>query len=448
MADQTRILIKNGRIIDPSQSFDAISDLLIENGKITAMDSPGKIPESKDLNSDGRLHSSIIDANGMWVLPGLIDIHVHLREPGFEYKETIETGAKAAVAGGFTSVACMANTQPVNDNVQTTKFIKDKAKALAPCRVFPIGAVTVGLKGLELSDISGMVKEGICAISDDGMPVVNSQIMRKAMEIAKDHGIPVISHAEDPTLVNQGVMNEGRVSTDLGLHGNPPAAEEIMVAREIALCRMTGAPVHIAHISTAVAIEHLRRARQDGLPVTAEACPHHLFLSEENVRGRDTSFKMAPPLRTQSDLEALRKAVAEDLVTVIATDHAPHGPVDKNLEFAKAANGIIGLQTAAPLTLGLVHQGIISPSHWVATMTINPARLLNLPHGSLAIGRDADVTLVDPNAEWTLTESMIVSKSHNSPFFGWKFKGKVAATIVGGKIVYKTEDSRLKEALL
>jgi len=450
-ANKLRVLIKNGRIIDPSQNHDALGDLLIEDGKIAAMDAPGKIPETRD----GRT-ASVIDAEGLWVLPGLIDIHVHLREPGFEYKETIETGGKAAVAGGFTSVACMANTLPVNDNIQTTVFIRDKAKAVAPCRVFPIGAVTVGLKGLELADISGMVKEGICAISDDGMPVINSQIMRRAMEVAKEHGIPVISHAEDPTLVNHGVMNEGRVSTDLGLHGNPAAAEEIMVAREIALCRLTRSPVHIAHISTEVAIEHLRRARQDGLPVTAEACPHHLFLSEENIRGpkgskspnrNDTAFKMAPPLRTQRDLQALRKALAEKLVTIIATDHAPHGPIDKNQEFALAANGIIGLQTAAPLTLGLVHQGILSPSHWVETMTLSPARLLNLPHGSLAVGREADVTLIHPNQEWTLTESDIVSKSHNSPFFGWKFKGKVAATLVGGKIVYRPEDSKLRKAL-
>ncbi len=241
--------------------------------------------------------------------------------------------------------------------------------------------------------------------------------------------------------MNQGVMNEGRVSTELGLHGNPAAAEEIMVAREIALCRLTGTPVHIAHISTEIAIEHLRRAREAGLPVTAEACPHHLFLTEENVKdlkGPNTAFKMAPPLRTQRDLEALRKAVAENLVSIIATDHAPHTVADKNQDFATAANGIIGLQTAVPLTLGLVHQGILSASRWVETMTSSPARLLNLPHGSLAIGRAADVTLLDPNREWTLNESEIVSKSHNSPFLGWKFRGKVAATIVGGKTVYQT----------
>jgi dihydroorotase len=334
----------------------------------------------------------------------------------------------------------MANTSPVNDNVATTRLILEKAKLAKTCRVFPIGAVTVGLKGQQLADLEGMVKEGICAISDDGMPVVNSQIMRTAMEIAKDLQIPVISHAEDPSLVNQGVMNEGRVSAELGLRGNPAAAEEIMVAREIALCRLTKTPIHIAHISTAVAIEHLRRAREDGLPVTAEACPHHLFLTEEDVRGRDTSFKMAPPLRTQKDLEALRKALADNLVTIIATDHAPHSLADKEQDFTLAANGIIGLQTAAPLTLGLVHQGILTPSRWVDSLTCSPARLLNLPHGTLGLGREADITLLNPDLEWTLNEDEIVSKSHNSPFFGWKFKGKVAATLVSGKTVYSAKN--------
>jgi dihydroorotase len=369
-----------------------------------------------------------------------MDIHVHLREPGLEYKETIETGTRAAVAGGFTSVACMANTHPVNDNSYVTAFIRERAKNHAACRVFPVGAVTKGLKGEELAEIGGMVAEGACAISDDGMPVMNSYLMRKAMDYAKAFGIPIISHAEDWNLVGQGVMNEGALSNELGLRGNPAAAEEIMVAREIALCRLTRTPIHIAHISTAVALEHLRRAKDAGLPVTAEASPHHLILNENCLREYHTHFKMAPPLRSPEDVEALQKAVSEGLVEIIATDHAPHGIVDKAVEFDQAANGIIGLQTAVPLTLGLVHQGIVSPPRWIESLTRHPARLLNLPYGTLRPGQAADVTIIQPHLDWTFGEKDILSKSHNSPFIGWKFKGKVTTTIVQGQIVYSHKE--------
>ena len=426
---QNRILIQGGRIIDPSQNYDALGDILIENGKIIALDEPGKIPTHPG--------TQIILAKGMWALPGLIDIHVHLREPGLEYKETIETGTRAAVAGGFTSVACMANTQPVNDNAYVTAFIREKAKATGHCRVFPIGAVTKGLKGEELAEIGGMVAEGACAISDDGMPVMNSYLMRKAMDYSKAFGIPIISHAEDWNLVGQGVMNEGALSNELGLRGNPAAAEEIMVAREIALCRLTRAPIHIAHISTKVALEHLYRAKEAGLPVTAEASPHHLTLTEECLKGYHTNFKMAPPLRSTSDVEALQEALAKGWVEIIATDHAPHASTDKAVEFDHAANGIIGLQTAVPQTLKLVHQGVITPSRWVESLTHSPAKLLRLPHGTLKVGQEADVTLIQPDFEWTLTEGKILSKSHNSPFIGTKFKGIIVATMVAGKTVYQ-----------
>jgi dihydroorotase len=422
------ILIRGGTILDPSQNYFKLSDLLIEDGKIAAIDLPGRIPNHKA--------QQVISAENAWVLPGLIDIHVHLREPGLEYKETIETGAQAAVAGGFSSVACMANTHPVNDNSYVTAFIREKAKAVAACRVFPVGAVTKGLKGEELAEIGGMVAEGAKALSDDGMPIMNSYLMRKAMDYAKAFGVPIISHAEDLNLVGQGVMNEGALSNELGLRGNPAAAEEIMVAREIALCRLTRTPIHIAHISTAIALEHLRRAKDQGLPITAEACPHHLCLSEHHLRNYDTNFKMAPPLRSEEDVEALQKALAEGLVDIIATDHAPHGLVDKAVEFDQAANGIIGLQTAVPVTLELVHKGIISPMRWAEALTIKPAKLLNLPYGTLKVGRPADVTLLQPNQEWTLTEERIASKSHNSPFIGWRFKGNVMNTLVAGKIVY------------
>jgi dihydroorotase len=422
------ILIKNGRIIDPSRNYDSPGDLLIENGKIAALDQPGKIPASKA--------QTVIDAKGAWILPGLIDIHVHLREPGLEYKETIETGTRAAVAGGFTSVACMANTSPVNDTPYVTAFIRERAKATALCRVYPVGAVTKGLKGEELAEIGGMVAEGAFALSDDGMPVMNSYLMRKAMDYAKAFGVPIISHAEDWNLVGQGMMNEGSLSNELGLRGNPAAAEEIMVAREIALCRLTRCPVHIAHISTEVGLEHVRRAKEAGLPVTAEASPHHLTLDESCLRTYDTRFKMAPPLRGEKDVEALRQAVADGTVDVIATDHAPHGEIDKAVEFDQAANGILGLQTAIPLTLKLVHDGIVSPMRWVESLTVKPARLLNLPLGTLQVGKDADVTLLQANEKWVLTEDRILSKSINTPFLGWEFQGKIMATVVGGKIQY------------
>ncbi|MEK6578450.1 MAG: dihydroorotase, partial [Bdellovibrionota bacterium] len=312
------------------------------------------------------------------------------------------------------------------------------------CRVFPIGAVTKGLKGEELAEIGGMVSEGAVAISDDGMPVMNSYLMRKALDYAKAFGIPIISHAEDLNLVGQGVVNESALSTELGLRGNPAAAEEIMVAREIALCRLTRAPIHIAHISTAVALEHVLRAKDAGLPVTAEASPHHLTLDEEAVRGYDTNFKMAPPLRSEKDVEALQKAVATGLVDIIATDHAPHGIVDKALEFDLAANGIIGLQTAIPATLELVHQKIVSPKRWVESLSSAPAKLLNLPLGTLRIGREADITVLNPKKQWALRDSDLFSKSRNSPFIGKTFRGKITATIISGKIVYEDGSERAK----
>lgn len=424
------ILIRGGRIIDPSQKLDAEKDLLLEGGKVVAIDDPGKIP--------AKAGTRVVEAKGAWVLPGLIDIHVHLREPGLEYKETIETGTRAAAAGGFTSVACMANTQPVNDTPYVTAFIRERAKATASCRVFPIGAVTKGLKGEELAEIGGMIQEGAVAISDDGMPVMNSYLMRKAMDYAKAFGVPIISHAEDLNLVGKGAMNESALSNELGLRGIPAAAEEILIAREVALSRLTRCPVHIAHISTAIGLEHVRRAKHDGLPVTAEASPHHLTLTEEEVRGYDTNYKMAPPLRTESDVEALVGAVKEGLIDVIATDHAPHGIVDKMVEFTEAANGILGLQTAVPVTLELVHKGLVSAENWVNSFTGGPARLLKLPHGSLRIGSAADVTVLDPNALWTLSDELILSKSRNSPFLGHELRGKVKLTLVGGAEVYSS----------
>ena len=422
------VLITGGRILDPSKKTDKLGDLLIANGKIVAVDGVGKIPASKA--------AKVIRAKGKWVVPGLIDVHTHLREPGHEYKETIETGTRAAVAGGFTSVACMANTNPVNDSPNVTAFIREKAKTSGSCRVFPVGAVSKGLKGEELAEIGGMVAEGAMAISDDGMPVMNSYLMRKAMDYAKAFGIPVISHAEDANLVGQGMMNEGALSNELGLRGNPVAAEEIMVAREIALCRLTRCPVHIAHVSTALALEHIRRAKEDGLPIPAEATPHHLSLTEECLRQYDTNYKMAPPLRSEEDVEALRKALKTGLIDMIASDHAPHGMVDKILEFDHAACGVIGFQTSVPVTLQMVHEGLLKPLRWVELMTLAPARMLRLDLGTLQVGKEADVTILDPNEVWTLTDDQILSKSRNTPFFGRKMKGKVKQVWVAGQEKY------------
>jgi len=422
------ILIKNARIVDPSQKMNQEGDIWIEDGKIRAIEKPGQIPVTAGMR--------VIDAKGWLAMPGLIDLHVHLREPGLEYKESIETGTLAAAAGGFSSIACMANTMPVNDTPYVTAYIREKAKAVAACRVHIVGAVTRGLKGEELAEIGGMVQEGALAISDDGMPVMNSYLMRKAMDYAKAFGIPIISHAEDANLVGKGVMNESALSNELGLRGIPAAAEEIMIAREIALARLTRCPVHIQHISSAIGLEHIRRAKHDGLPITAEASPHHLTLTEECVRSYDTNFKMSPPLRTEKDVEALIDGVKTGLIDAIATDHAPHGVIDKAVEFSEASNGIIGLQTAVPVTLELVHKGIVSIDRWVESLTLAPAKLLKLSLGTLKVGAAADLTLIDPKREWSFTNEMNHSKSQNSPFFGTKLRGKVLLTLVDGVAKY------------
>jgi dihydroorotase len=430
------MLIKNAKLVDPSQKLNREADIWIEDGRVRAIENPGQITTRPGLE--------VIDARGMIAMPGLIDLHVHLREPGLEYKESIETGTAAAAAGGFSSVACMANTSPVNDTPYVTAYIREKAKAVAACRVHIVGAVTKGLRGEELAEIGGMVTEGAVAISDDGMPVMNSYLMRKAMDYAKAFGIPIISHAEDANLVGKGVMNEGALSNELGLRGIPAAAEEIMIAREIALARLTRCPVHIQHISTAIGLEHVRRAKEDGLPVTAEASPHHLTLTEEAIRAYDTSYKMSPPLRTEKDVEALRDGVKTGLIDAIATDHAPHGVIDKAVEFAEASNGIIGLQTAVPVTFALVRDGIVSLDRWVESMTLAPARLLKLPLGTLKVGAAADLTLLDPDREWTFSGEANRSKSQNSPYLGAKLRGQVMLTLVDGVVKFSALQSAQK----
>ena len=425
------ILIKGGQVIDPGR-VNGPADVLIDNGKILAVGQNLAPPAGKPGPS-----ATIIDARGKLVLPGLVDLHVHLREPGFEYKETIQTGTAAAVAGGFTSVCCMPNTSPVNDNQSITEFILEQARAAGNAHVFPVGAITKGSEGKELAEIGELRDAGCVAISDDGQPVVNSLIMRRAMEYALAFDLPVIDHCEDLQLAEGGCMNEGLVSTQLGLPGIPSAAEDVMVARNLALAELTKARLHLAHLSTAGSVRMVRAAKSRGIRVTAEVCPHHFSLTEEAVRGFNTHAKMNPPLRTWQDVQAIKEGLRDGTIDVIATDHAPHAVQDKQQQFAAAPNGIVGLETALPLTLALVEEGVLSLEAAVAKLTAEPARAFGLSKGSLAPGADADVVVVDPEAHWEVDPARFRSKSRNTPFAGWKVKGRVITTIVAGRVVYE-----------
>ena len=425
-----RILIKGGRVIDPGR-VNGPADVLIENGKIVAVGQKLDPPAGKADPS-----TTIIDARGKLVLPGLVDLHVHLREPGFEYKDTIQTGTAAAVAGGFTSVCCMPNTSPVNDNQSITEFILEQARLAGNAHVFPVGAITKGSEGKELAEIGELRHAGCVAISDDGQPVMNSLIMRRAMEYALAFDLPVIDHCEDLHLSEGGCMNEGLVSTQLGLPGIPSAAEDVMVARNLALAELTTARLHLAHLSTAGSVRMVRAAKSRGIRVTAEVCPHHFSLTEEAVRGFNTHAKINPPLRTWQDVQAIKEGLRDGTIDVIATDHAPHAVQDKQQQFAAAPNGIVGLETALPLTLALVEEGILSLEAAVAKLTIEPARAFGLSKGSLAPGADADVVMVDPEAQWEVDPARFRSKSRNTPFAGWKVKGRVITTIVAGRVVH------------
>jgi dihydroorotase len=422
------ILITGGHVIDPGRLNDR-ADVLIENGKIAAV--------GRNLARGGASSVTVINATGKLVLPGFIDLHVHLREPGFEYKETIQTGTASAVAGGFTSVCCMPNTNPVNDNQSITEFILDQARAAGNAHVFPIGAITKGSEGKELAEIGDLRRAGCVAISDDGQPVMNSLVMRRAMEYALAFDLPVIDHCEDLHLSEGGCMNEGLVSTQLGLQGIPSAAEDVMVARNLSLAELTGARLHLAHVSTAGSVRMVREAKGRGVRVTAEACPHHFSLTEEAVRGFNTLAKMNPPLRTWQDVQAIKDGLRDGTIDVIATDHAPHAAQEKQLEFAQAPNGIVGLETALPLTLALVEEGVLPLEAAVAKLTAEPAKAFRLPKGSLAPWADADLVMVDAQASWEVDPARFRSKSKNTPFAGWKVKGRVTTTIVAGRIVYE-----------
>jgi dihydroorotase len=417
------LLLRGGRVVDPANRIDAIQDVLIADGRIVRVGLALGAPEG----------TPVLDVAGKVVCPGFIDIHVHLREPGLEYKETIASGTRAAAAGGFTALACMANTEPVNDNRAVTDFILAKARVEGAVRVYPIGAVTRGLKGETLAEMGELAEGGCVAFSDDGKCVMNAEVYRRAMEYALPFGMPIISHAEDCHLARAGSMNEGLVSTELGLSGLPAAAEDVMVARDILLAELTGAHVHIAHISTAGAVRLVREGRARGIRVTAEVTPHHLVLSDEAVRDYDPNMKMAPPLRGKRDVEALLEALADGTIDCIATDHAPHALSDKEGEFEEAANGVVGLETAVSVLLDrLVRAGRLDLPTLVARFTAGPARLLNLPGGSLAAGAPADITILDLERSWTVEPGRFLSRSRNTPFGGWTGQGGPVLTLVGG----------------
>jgi len=421
------LLIKNGRMLDPGAGVDEAQDVLIGEGRIARV--------GKALRAPAGAQS--VDATGKVLCPGFIDIHVHLREPGFEYKETVASGTRAAAAGGFTAICCMANTSPVNDNRAVTDYILAKARAEGVVRVYPIGAVTKNLEGAQLAELAELAEAGCVAFSDDGKCVMNAELYRRAMEYTLPFGTPVISHAEDCTLAHGAAMNEGLVSTELGLRGQPAAAEEVMVARDIVLAELTGAHVHIAHVSTAGSVRMLREARARGIRVTSEVTPHHLLLTEEAVRSWDANTKMAPPLRGKRDVEALREALADGTIDCVATDHAPHALAEKEDEFAEAANGIVGLETAVSLLLdGLVRPGIIDLSTLVTRLSTAPARLLNLPGGSLSPGAAADITILDLAQPFTVDPRNFRSRSRNTPFGGRTGVGAPWMTIVGGVPVW------------
>lgn len=425
----TVLLIRNGTIIDPSQSLEAKRDLLIRDGRVAEI--------AENISADD---AEVFDATGLVVAPGFIDLHVHLREPGFEYKETIESGVRAAVAGGFTSVCCMPNTKPINDNSSVTSFMLEQARKANLANVFPIGAITQGSKGEQLAEIGEMKRAGIVAISDDGKPVLDSGIMRRAMEYAADFNLPVVDHCEDCCGATGWAMHEGEYSALMGLKGLPGAAEDLHVSRDILLGEMTGAHIHIAHISTARSVDLVRQAKARGLHVTCEVTPHHFVLSDKDVyeSGYDTNFKMAPPLRSQADVEAILEGLRDGTIDAIATDHAPHHANEKMYEFDKAPNGITGLETAVSLTLDrLVHRGVISLTRMVELLATNPARLFNLERGTLQVGALADVTLFDPEKQITVEAAKSESKSRNTPFDGWTLKGTPSATIVGGRVLWR-----------
>lgn len=432
--EPVNLLLRNARIIDPSLERDLFSDLLILDGKIE------EIRPNLIIGEEWTSRTHVMDLTGKWVLPGLFDMHVHLREPGEEYKETIESGTRAAVAGGFVAVACMPNTKPVNDSASVTKYILERAREGGSCFVFPVGAVSRGLKGQELAEFGELREAGAVAVTDDGRPVMNSLMMRRALEYAQAFQLTVISHAEDLDLAGGGVMNEGPISTMLGLRGIPKAAEEIMVARDLLLAEMTHGKLHIAHVSSAGSVRLIRDAKARGIQVTAETAPHYFTLTDDKLMTFDTVFKVNPPLRRPEDVQAIREGLADGTIDAIATDHAPHTVLEKDTELDLAANGMIGLESAVPLVIELVRDGVLSPLQAAAKLSLNPARILGQTFGSLRTGDPANMTVIDPDVRYTLDCNSFRSKSRNCPFHGRETQGRVEMTLVNGGMAFSRMD--------
>jgi len=423
------ILIKGGRVIDPAQGMDREADVLVGDGRVEEI--------GRGLAAGRHL---VIDATGCLVCPGLVDMHVHLRDPGQTHKEDLASGTLAAVRGGVTSVACMANTEPPIDHPTVLEYVRSRAKHIGKARVYPVAAVTKGLRGEELAPIGSLVAAGAVALSDDGRPVMSAGLMKRAMEYARMFGVPIISHCEDLTLSEGGVVNEGPTATLLGLKGIPSVAEEVMVARDLLLAEATGVHLHIAHVSTAGSVRLLREAKRRGVRVTAEVTPHHLALTEEALLGYDSHCKVNPPLRSRADIEALLEGLQDGTIDAIATDHAPHALEEKSVEFDRAPFGAIGLETLVGVVFSvLVHPGHLSEVQAIGKLTVNPARILGIPRGTLSPGSEADIVVIDPSKEWTVTSEGLASKSKNCPFLGWRLRGKAVTTIVGGQVVYSEQ---------
>ncbi|OGL40790.1 MAG: dihydroorotase [Candidatus Schekmanbacteria bacterium RIFCSPHIGHO2_02_FULL_38_11] len=430
------LLIKNGRVIDPYNKIDDYIDVLVIDGKISKLSKNITLKDEAKKIASGKLSDTKkIDASGKLVCPGFIDIHTHLREPGREDEETIRTGTLAAAHGGFTSIACMPNTDPVNDNKAVTDYIISKAKKEGFVNVFPVGSITKKQEGEQLSEIGELAEAGCVALSDDGKSVHNSELLRRAMEYAKMFSLPIMSHCEDERLSENGVMNEGFVATELGMKGIPDIAEDIIVARDIMLSRMTGMHLHLTHISTAGSVALVRQAKSLGFKVTADVAIHHLILTDDAIRSFDTNYKMKPPLRTQKDIDALIKGLQDGTIDAIVSDHAPHLLAEKDVEFKNAPFGIIGLETEVSLALSLVNKKLLDLKTLIICFTVNPAKILSLDKGTLSVGKDADITILDLEKEYKVDAREFKSISKNSPFIGWNFRGKPVMTIVGGKIV-------------
>lgn len=424
-----KILIKNGRLIDPSQKLDDVRDILLADGRVA------EVAEAIEAEAD-----RVVDAKGFYVMPGLIDMHVHLREPGYEHKETIRTGAMAAARGGFTTICPMPNTNPSTDNPERVKLVVDKAAAEAPVHVLPVGAVTIGQAGDEMTDIAGMARAGAIGISEDGKSVMNAALYREAMKEAVRNGVLVMAHCEDKNLVGKGALNAGKMAEQNGVPGITNAVEDVIVARDILLAKETGAKLHLCHCSTKDSVRMLREAKEDGIAVTGEVCPHHFSMTEDEIVTGDANYKMNPPLRTAEDVQALKEGLRDDVFDVIATDHAPHHADEKKKGIQEAPFGIVGSETAVALTIThLVEQGYLTPYQMAEKMSTNPARILGIDRGSLIEGKAADVTIIDPACEYVINVNEFASKGKNTPFNGAKVKGRVKMTIVDGAIVYEDE---------